>query len=153
MSDRPSPTSSPTIDPPEVSLLLRAHAEQRWLSCEVLPVVDQLETGEDLPEEQLPAALAYLEVTWWEAVRRAGDTDGACTRLELSLPAADPTLAARARGYRAAVVVLREAVGRRVAPLLAAPCGEEDGVGMPEDGVGSCDPIPSAPRFSSNSNL
>ena len=31
--------------PPDVTLLLRAHAEQRWLSREVLPVVRQLETG------------------------------------------------------------------------------------------------------------
>ena len=54
--------------PPDVTLLLRAHSEQRWLSREVIPVVRQIETGERLPEEQLPAALAYLEVIWVEAV-------------------------------------------------------------------------------------
>jgi hypothetical protein len=115
----------PTAATPEVSLLLRAHAEQRWLSREVVPVVRQLATREGLPEEQLPAALAYLEVIWIEAVQRAGDTDKALTCLDLSLPAPlSPeclALARRARRYRAAVLVLREAISRRVAELLALP--------------------------------
>jgi hypothetical protein len=115
------PTAIAATTPPEVSLLLRAHAEQHWLSREVVPVVRQIETHEHLPSEQLPAALAYLEVIWAEAACRAGDTDGACTRLDLSLPAANQELCAKARRYRATVVVLREAVGNRVAPLLAAP--------------------------------
>jgi hypothetical protein len=100
---------------------LRAHAEQRWLSREVVPVVRQLETREDLPEEQVGAALAYLEVIWSEASRRAGNTDGACTRLDLCLSAAaDPPLAARARSYRAAVVVQREDACRRAQQQLQA---------------------------------
>jgi hypothetical protein len=134
--------------PPEISLLLRAHAEQHWLAREVLPVVRQVETYdgatagaasnsdldgglvvERLPEEQLPAALAYLEVAWAEAVRRAGDTDGAFTRLDLTLPlpvassVAAPCgeLEGKARRYRAAVVALREGAARRVASMLAAP--------------------------------
>jgi hypothetical protein len=111
-----------TATPPEVSLLLRAYAEQRWLSREVVPVVRQLETHEGLPEEQVGAALAYLEVVWSEASRRAGDTDGACTRLALLMPAAiDGALARRARRYHAAVVALRDAALRRVRPLLAVP--------------------------------
>jgi hypothetical protein len=117
--------------PPEISLLLRAHAEQHWLGREVLPVVSQVETREALPADQLPAALAYLEVVWAEAVRRAGDTDGASTRLDLALPTpAAPSagtsapckeLERKARRYRAAVVALREGAARRVASLLAAP--------------------------------
>jgi hypothetical protein len=117
--------------PPEVSLLLRAHAEQRWLSREVAPVAQQIETGAcprtgaRLPTEQLPAALAYLEVIWLEAARRAGDSDGALTCLDLSLPAASSpdaqALAARARRYHATVLALRESLSRRVALLLAAP--------------------------------
>jgi hypothetical protein len=118
----PTPTTAPT---PEVSLLLRAHSEQRWLSREVVPVVRQVATHEGLPEEQLPAALAYLEVVWSEAVTRAGETDKALTCLDLSLPApASPqcrALAARARRYRAAVLVLREAVAKHVARFLATP--------------------------------
>jgi hypothetical protein len=104
--------------PPEISLLLRAHAEQRWLAHEVLPVVRQIESREALPAEQLPAALAYLEVAWAEAVRRAGDTDGACTCLELALPSPEEGLAQKARRYRAAVVSLREGLARRVRSLL-----------------------------------
>lgn len=69
-------------DPPDVTLLLRAHFEQRWLSREVIPVVRQLETGARLPDEQLPAAVAYLEVIWMEAVGLAREADAALRRLE-----------------------------------------------------------------------
>lgn len=128
MLARPSPKPH-TAATPEVSLLLRAHSEQRWLSREVVPVVRQIATREGLPEEQLGAALAYLEVTWCEAVARAGDTDKALTCLDLSLPVPPApecrALAMRARRYRAAVLVLREAVSRRVADLLAAPPDED----------------------------
>jgi hypothetical protein len=167
MLARPSPKPE-TAATPEVSLLLRAHSEQRWLSREVVPVVRQIATREGLPEEQLGAALAYLEVIWCEAVARAGDTDKALTCLDLSLPAprsaarsADcQALAMRARRYRAAVLVLREAVARRVAELLAAP---EDGMALgseaftsedlaePEEGASR--PYPSWPPASSSSSL
>ena len=110
---------------PEVALLLRAHSEQQWLSREVVPVVRQIATREELPEEQLPAAQAYLEVIWSEAGQRAGDTDKALTCLDLTLPAHESpdcvALAARARRYRAAVVVMRETLLGQVAPLLATP--------------------------------
>jgi hypothetical protein len=136
--------------PPEVSLLLRVHAEQSWLHREVLPVVRQVQaweglpTGrvreredlparhghergdlpESLPEEQVPAAKAYLEVVWAEAVRRAGETDGACTCLELALPAPDRGLGMKARRYRAAVVAVREEAAQSVGELLGGT-GEE----------------------------
>ncbi len=70
--------------PPDVSLLLLAHSEQHLLSSKVIPVVCQLETGERLPEEQLPAATAYLEVIWAEAAMRARQTDAALRHLELA---------------------------------------------------------------------
>jgi hypothetical protein len=44
-----------------VSLLLRVHAEHRWLAREVLPVVRQIETPGELPSWQTEAAHAYLE--------------------------------------------------------------------------------------------
>jgi hypothetical protein len=136
------PTTAAT---PEVSLLLRAHFEQRWLSREVVPVMRQIATREALPEEQLPAALAYLEVIWSEAVMRAGDTDKALTCLDLSLPLSQSpdcqALAARARRYRAAVLVLRETTSRHVAALLAGP----------QDGA-PCS-YPSWPSASSSSSL
>ncbi len=114
--------------PPDVTLLLRAHSEQRWLSREVIPVVRQLETGESLPEEQLPAAYAYLEVVWIEAVGLAREADAALRRLE-ALDVARHTLPGKARRYHASVRGLRAAVARRVAVLVAAPVDYVDVAG------------------------
>ena len=127
-------------DPPppsDVCLLLRAHAEQRWLSVEVGPVLRQLRQRDSLPEEQLGAALAYLEVLWIEASERAAETDAAYAELEASEramkaeaadaePDASPasggwTLPSKARRYRVAVLTLRDVFGRQVAALLATP--------------------------------
>jgi hypothetical protein len=124
--------------PPDVSLLLLAHSEQHLLSSKVIPVVRQLETGERLPEEQLPAATAYLEVIWAEAAVRARQTDAALRHLEQLVPAeeegpgspasggprhplARQPLPARARRYHATVQALREAIAHRVVALIAAP--------------------------------
>ena len=120
-----------TNDPPsDVCLLLRAYAEQRWLSREVVPVLRQLETPDTLPEEQLGAALAYLEVTWLEAVRHAAETDAAFAalqdaELQEAAPDFDEALPSKARRYHAAVRFLREAVGRRVARLIAVASADE----------------------------
>jgi hypothetical protein len=161
MSDPPNPNPNPDL-PADVSLLLRAHAEQQWLSGEVIPVVRQIETCERqpetparpldsggraseagayrsevpgglcetgeplgeicerLPEDQVPAAVAYLEVVWVEALSRARETEGARRRFEDS-GRPDWALPAKARRYHDAVRVLREAVARRVARLLAVP--------------------------------
>ncbi len=108
--------------PPDVTLLLRAHSEGRWLSREVIPVVRQLETGERLPEEQLPAAHAYLEVVWAGAVGLAREADAALHRLDALGPVHEP-LPAKARRYHASVRALRTVVARRVAVLVAAPAG------------------------------
>jgi hypothetical protein len=105
---------------PDVSLLLRAHAEQHWLSREVIPVLRQVEMRESLPEEQLGAASAYLEVIWIEAVKHARETDGAREQLDrLGLP--DQRLCDKARRYHSAVRDLREVVAKRVAPHLGVP--------------------------------
>ena len=125
--------------PADVSLLLRAHAEQRWLSGEVIPVVRQIERPGELPEEQLPAALAYLEVIWAQAMSRARETESARCDLDqwecLAHPWECPAhpLAIRARRCHAAVRTLREAVGRRVALLLAGGpgAGGPAGAGYP----------------------
>lgn len=119
----PQPTTTPppgTSPTPDVSLLLRAHAERRWLSREVIPVVRQIETPEALPEEQLPAALAYLEVIWAEAVVRGHATDTARRLLDADGAGAQP-LQARAHHDHRAVENLRRVVARRVSRLLAAP--------------------------------
>jgi hypothetical protein len=127
-----------TSPPSDVCLLLRAHAEQRWLSQEVGPVLRQLRRRDELPEEQLGAALAYLEVLWIEASQRAAETDAAYAEFEASERAARAaaaaaesdarasggwTLPSKARRYRVAVLTLRDVFGRQVAALLAAPDG------------------------------
>jgi hypothetical protein len=117
MTHRPDQSHPPA----DVCLLLRAHAEQRWLSREVVPVLRQLESIDELPEEQLGAALAYLEVTWLEATGHAAETDAALAALEGAAPGTLQTLSDKARRYHAAVRLLREAVCRRVARLIAAP--------------------------------
>jgi hypothetical protein len=138
------PYMSHHSDPPppsDVCLLLRAHAEQQWLSREVVPVLRQLQQRDSLPEEQLGAALAYLEVIWIEASRRAAETDATFAELEAACAASRQTLASedatytpeatlhdgakalpdKARHYHAAVRTLRDAIARNVAPLLAVP--------------------------------
>jgi len=127
-----------TAPPSDVCLLLRAHAEQRWLSMEVGPVLRQLRQRDSLPEEQLGAALAYLEVLWIEASQRAAETDAAYAEFEASERAAKAdaarakpedasrdgggwTLPSKARRYRVAVLTLRDVFGRQVAAMLAAP--------------------------------
>jgi hypothetical protein len=133
----------PELSPPsDVCLLLRAHAEQRWLSLEVSPVVGQLQRRDSLPEEQVGAALAYLEVLWIEASQHAAETDAVYAQMdawERANTAGDgreqpdsldggggSTLPSKARRYHAAVRTLREVLGRQVAMLLAAP-GDDAG--------------------------
>jgi hypothetical protein len=128
-SDQPPPS--------DVCLLLRAHAEQRWLSLQLSPVLRQLQQPDSLPEEQLGAALAYLEVLWIEAAQRAAETDAACAALEACERAAETgdastlgdlridnggwTLPSKARRYHAAVRTLRAVLGHHVSILLAIP--------------------------------
>ncbi len=118
------PDYSHPSPPSDVCLLLRAHAEQRWLSREIVPVLRQLQDPDELPEEQLGAALAYLEVTWLEATRLAAETDAAYADLEATRLAAEETLPSKARGYHATVRNLRQAVARHVTALLSAPCDD-----------------------------
>ncbi len=130
--------------PPDVTLLLRAHSEQRWLSREVIPVVRQIETGARLPEEQLPAAVAYLEVIWAEAVGLAREADAALraldaldaigegagspawSRAQHPLGEENQPLPGRARRYHASVKELRAVVALRVEVLIAAPVDYAD---------------------------
>jgi hypothetical protein len=119
MSHDPSQQSDKP--PSDVCLMLRAHAEQRWLSREVVPVLRQLQTPGALPEEQLGAALAYLEVTWLEAARHAAETDAAFAALQDTAADGDGELPSKARRYHAAVRSLREAVTRHVATFVAVP--------------------------------
>jgi hypothetical protein len=107
--------------PADICLLLRAHAEHRWLTREVLPVLHQLQQRDSLPEEQLGAALAYVEVLWIEASQRARETEAACAELDAAATNGDRALHAKARSYHCAVRDLRGAIGQHIAKLLAAP--------------------------------
>jgi hypothetical protein len=125
MTHDSDPSSSSPSPPSDVCLLLRAHAEQRWLSHEVVPVLRELQQRDSLPEEQLGAALAYLEVIWIEAARRAAETDATYAELDATVieedRCGDRALPGKARRYHTAVRTLREIVGRRVAQLVAVP--------------------------------
>ncbi len=98
-------------------LLLRADAEQCWLNREVIPVLQHLETRERLPEDEVCAALAYLEAMWNEAMARARETDAAHAYLRARAQELE-TLSGPADRYHAAVRALRGIVAERVTPLV-----------------------------------
>jgi hypothetical protein len=112
--------------PADVDLMLRAHAETRCLSREVIPVLRQIETGNDLPQEQYGAAMAYLEVTWLAARRCARESDAAYGQLcalpgdEIGARSDRDELLGGACRYYESVKELREVVQRRVSMLLGA---------------------------------
>jgi hypothetical protein len=106
-----------TTHPLDICLILRAHGEQRWLISEVVPTVRQLEQEDAIAEDQVGAALAYLEVLWLDACSRAAETDAAREQLERGSTLGDPVLYEKARRYHAAVRRLRAAVSARVAAL------------------------------------
>ena len=101
--------------PADVSLLLRAHAEARWLSREVVPVIRELER--DLGSG---AALAYLEALRIEAHHHAGETDAARGQLDALAPRGDHGVRSNAHRYHAAVRELRARIDARIQQLLAA---------------------------------
>lgn len=115
-SNRPS-----TFD---VCLLLRAHAESRWLSNELAPVLREIEQRETISDQQMGAALAYLEVLWIEACARARETESARVELD-ALGSGEQSLPEKARRYHAAVRRLRDGVERRVNAQLALPADDE----------------------------
>jgi hypothetical protein len=123
----PMTDHSLTTNPPDIGLILRAHGEQLWLTAEVVPIVRQLEQRDAIPEDQVGAALAYLEVLWIDASARATDTDAARRALERASSECDRVLCENACRYHAAVRRLRAAVGRRVAALTCVPQQEHRG--------------------------
>src|SRR6202789_536390 len=124
MNDHPLSSSHPH----DICLILRTHAEQRWLISEVIPTMRQLEQPDAIDEDQVGAALAYLEVLWLDACQRASETDDAREQLDRDAPA-DQVLFQKARRYHTAVRRLRAVVARRVAALTGVP--NEASVGWP----------------------
>ncbi len=110
-----------TPDSPEISLLLRSHAEQMWLTSEVLPIVRQLERPDGVPEEQVGAALAYLEMLWLDERERATDTEAVHYALLNADVRRDPLLREKAQRYYAAVCRLRASTRRRIEALVGVP--------------------------------
>jgi hypothetical protein len=121
MAQDPNSPRNPREPPAsDVCLLLRAHAESRWLSNELAPVLREVERRESISDEQMGTALAYLEVMWIEACARARETESARVELD-ALGSADPGLVAKAHRYHAAVRRLRDTIELRVCRLLAVP--------------------------------
>ncbi len=112
-----NPREAPTSD---VCLLLRAHAESRWLSNELAPVLREVERRDSISDQQLGTALAYLEVMWIEACSRARETESARVELD-ALGSGDQALVEKAHRYHAAVRRLRDTIELRVCRLLAIP--------------------------------
>jgi hypothetical protein len=103
--------------PPDICLLLHAHSEQSWLTSRLVPVLEDLEHPGCIPEDQLGAALAYLEILWLDARSRAGQTDAARAHLGAE-PDVFDDLYESARAYHAAVVRLRGELHHRVSGLI-----------------------------------
>jgi hypothetical protein len=105
--------------PPDICLLLRAYAEQRWLTSELEPHLRELERAHAIPDEQLGAALAYLEVLWLDARGRAAETDAAFHCLDPEPSERCQLLRERARRYYLAVRRLRGQLEGRVRGLTS----------------------------------
>lgn len=111
--------------PSDIRLLLRADAEQCWLHREVIPVLEEIEATEERPEEEIGAALAYLEAMWNEATLRARETDAAHSRLCARKEERD-ALAGPASRYHAAVRALRGILANRVTPFVDSELGFDE---------------------------
>jgi len=105
----------------DICLLLRAHGEQLWLTRQVVPLLGELEQSDVIPEDQLGAALAYLEVLWVDACRRAAETEAALAALLESDAERLQLLHPEAREYHAAVRAMRDGLAGRVARFMAPP--------------------------------
>ena len=116
------PLLNPTHLSDDVACCCVPTPSSSWLSHEVLPVLRQLKQRESLPEEQLGAALAYLEVLWVEASQRAAETDAAHADLQAVDATERPSpVRARPAATTPRCARLRDAVARHVTQLLAVP--------------------------------
>jgi hypothetical protein len=113
--------------PSDITLLLRADAEHCWLHREVIPVLRQVQARERLPDEQIGAALAYLETTWNEATIRARETDAAGRHLKARDGTHD-ALSGSAGRYHAVVRALRGALAEQVTPFVEPPLKTDRGL-------------------------
>ncbi len=135
------PQSSDNSFPSDICLMLRAHGEQFWLTSQVLPVLERIEDRDASGDGDDGPALAFLEMLWVDARRRAAETDAAFKDMLCSPLSGAPgdsfvqvprdaagvygttgwRFQADAQRYHAAVCELRSELRRRVERLLAAP--------------------------------
>jgi hypothetical protein len=108
-----------TTHPPDITLLLRVYGEQRWLLREVLPVLREAERPGAISEDDLSAAMAYLEMLWSQALRLAKETDSAAGVLDPSDARCSQVLVGKAQRYHAAIGRLRVGMSTRVQHLTA----------------------------------
>jgi hypothetical protein len=106
--------------PADVCLLLRAHAEARWLSHEVVPVIRELE--HDFSSHA--GLTSYLETLRIDARRHAAQTEAVRIELDALPPNGNHALHNNARRYHSAVRRLRTTVDRRAQRLLAGAADE-----------------------------
>ena len=83
-------------------------------------VAHEVEQRDEISEQQIATALAYLEVLWIEACSRARETESARVELD-ALGSFDQALVEKAHRYHAAVRRLRDTLELRVCRLLAVP--------------------------------
>jgi hypothetical protein len=101
--------------PADICLLLRAYGEHRWLVSELIPVLRDVTTPDAIAEDELPAALAYLEVLSIDASRRAAATEASLAELLASDPFRQRPLSDQACRYHAWVSALRKLVAGEAA--------------------------------------
>ena len=117
---------------PEVCLMLRADAEMRCLSRQVIPALCEAERTEGVRDDALGAAIAYLEVLWMEAQGRASATEAAFAEAIGSASAAGSSaddLCGKAQRFHTAVSMLRKTVTERIARVLS-PASERSVEGV-----------------------
>ncbi|HEY2631623.1 MAG TPA: hypothetical protein VGI26_04515 [Solirubrobacteraceae bacterium] len=112
-----STSFDPSLLPSDITLMLRADAERSWLHREVIPVLRQVESRELLSEEEVGAALAYLEMTWTQATARAHATDAAFDHLH-ARDGGHNALTGSADRYHTFVRALRKIVAERITPFV-----------------------------------
>ena len=120
-------TDESELCPADMRLLLRAYAEQQWLSGELEPQVREVERARAVEDEQLGAALAYLEVLWLDAGLRAAQTDAARASLPERASAGCEPLHGLAHRYYEALLGTRAKLSGRVQRNLRVQAGEQQG--------------------------
>ena len=109
------------MNPPvDTALLLRVHAEHRWLQDELSSVLDELDQAVTVRASEMVAAFSYLEVAWTEELRRARQTDAAYHRLECQAGQEQSALTRQARGYYTWLRRLRRTLAARAEPYVGA---------------------------------